>query len=433
LLRVLSPWIAVACLVLPSSVNGDDWPDFRGPTGQGLVPAGSFPLRWSPTENVVWKQALPGTGWSSPIVCGARVFLTTAVALVDSSNHDQSLRVLCLDAGTGRLLWEREVFQQDGRTAPRIHAKNSHASPSPVTDGKRLYVHFGHQGTACLDLNGSILWQKRDLQYRPVHGNGGSPVLAAGSLVFSADGSDRQFLVALDCATGAVRWQTQRKTEAVKKFSFNTPLVITVKGRQQVISTGSEVVGAYDLGTGEEIWRVRHEGYSVVPRAVYGHGLVFVCTGYEAPQLLAIRPDGRGDVTASHVAWMERKAVPLSPSPLLAGNELYLVSDKGIASCLDARTGQVHWRERLGGTYSASPVFTEAGVYFQSEEGKAVVLRPGLLFERLAENDLRERALASYAAADGAFFVRTERHLYRIEAPGLPTRDTRLRPNKTAT
>jgi outer membrane protein assembly factor BamB len=404
----------IAGLVVTAAVRADDWPEFRGPTGQGLV-QGVLPIRWGPKENIVWKQAIPGRGWSSPIVCGGRIFLTTAVPMTDSATKDQSLDVLCLAAATGKRLWQKAVFRQDGRKAPRIHSKNSHASPSPVTDGRRLYVHFGHQGTACLDLDGQVLWRNTEFKYRPVHGNGGSPVLAGDTLVFSVDGDDQQFIVALETATGKVRWKTKRKTEAYKKFSFGTPLLITVKGRQQLISQGSEVVGAYDPRTGEEIWQVRYDGYSLVPRPVFGHGLVFVCTGYDLPRLLAIRPDGKGDVTATHVAWSERKAVPHNPSPLLAGDELYLVADNGVASCLDAKTGRLYWRERIGGSYSASPLFAGGKIYFQSEEGKAVVLKAGRQFERLATNDLGERALASYAAANGALFLRTEGHLYRIE------------------
>jgi outer membrane protein assembly factor BamB len=410
----LTALIAIAFLMVPDTVRSDDWPEFRGPTGQGMAHGGGFPLRWSPTENVIWKQTLPGKGWSSPIVCGGRVFLTSAVPSKDDPGADQSLQALCLDADTGKVLWQREVFRQNGRTAPRIHTKNSHASPSPVTDGQRLYVHFGHQGTACLDLAGTILWKKADLKYQPVHGNGGSPILVGDALVFSVDGSDQQYLVALEGATGKVRWKTARRTDAFKKFSFGTPLVISVNGQPQIISTGSEVLAGYDPRTGTEIWWLAHDGYSVVPRAVFGHGLVFVCTGYESPRLLAIRPDGQGDVAKTHVAWTERKAIPLNPSPLLFGDELYLVSDNGIATCLDAKTGRLHWRERLGGTYSASPVFAEGRIYFQSENGKGVVLKAGRQFERLAVNDIGERTLASYAAVDGALFIRTESSLYRI-------------------
>jgi outer membrane protein assembly factor BamB len=396
-------------------VRAENWPEFRGPTGQGIAGQTNLPLEWSATKNVAWKAPIPGAGWSSPVVFEGRVYLTTAVPVAEGKKGDQSLRALCLDAGSGKLLWDEEVFRQDGTTAPRIQAKNSHASPTPLVRGERLFVHFGHQGTACLDLSGKVLWRNTDLKYEPVHGNGGSPILVEDALIFSCDGYDKQFIAALDANNGKVLWQTERNSDAVKQFSFSTPLLITVKGQKQVISPFSNAVCAYDPATGKEIWRVRYSGYSVVPRPVYGHGLVFICDGYESPVLLAIRPDGTGDVTETHVAWKRRENVPLTPSLLLVGDELYMVSDRGVATCLDARTGKVHWQERLGGNFSASPLAAGDRIYFQSEEGLGVVVRAGTKFEKLAENDLGERTLASYAAADGALFIRTAKHLYRIQ------------------
>jgi outer membrane protein assembly factor BamB len=408
-------FLAVVFVQFPGAAAAESWPQFRGPTGQGVSPSTGLPVEWSPTKNVAWKQAIPGRGWSSPVVDGGRVYLTTAVPVGSPAVNNQSLRALCLDAATGKILWQQEVFHQDGATAPGSHEKNSHASPTPLLDGQRLYVHFGHQGTACLDLAGKVLWRNPSLKYSPVHGNGGSPILVDGKLVFSCDGGDQQFVVALDRDNGRVVWKTARTGNPDKPFSFGTPLLITVNGQPQVVSPGSGAVWAYDPASGRELWRVRHEGYSIIPRPVYGHGLVFVGTGYDSPTVVAIRPDGKGDVTDTHVAWTLRKAAPHAPSPLLVGDELYVVSDRGVASCLDAKTGRVHWQERLGGNFSASPLFADGRIYFQNEEGVGVVLRPGTRFERLAKNALEEQTLASYAVADGALFVRTERHLYRIQ------------------
>ncbi len=403
--------LALACA---APARAEDWPEFRGPTGQGIYAGTGLPTEWGPKRNVAWKQPIPGRGWSSPVVQSGRVYLTTAVPLDGVS--DQSLRALCLDARTGRPLWETEVFRQDGGKAPAIHSKNSHASPSPLTDGRRLYVHFGHQGTAALDLDGAVLWRNTELRYDPVHGNGGTPIRVDDRLIFSIDGSDQQRVVALECAGGKVAWKVDRRSEAVKKFCFGTPLLIDVGGKRQVISTGSDVVSAHDPRDGRELWRVRYTGYSIVPRPVFGHGLVFLSTGYDIPRLLAIRADGSGDVTASHVAWSSNRSAPLTPSPLLVGDELYTISDVGIASCFDARTGKVHWQERVEGNYSASPLYAEGRIYVQSEQGTGTVLRAGKTFAVLAENPLGERSLASYAAADGALFIRTERHLYRVQA-----------------
>ncbi|MCH8923771.1 MAG: PQQ-binding-like beta-propeller repeat protein [Planctomycetes bacterium] len=400
------------CTSLPASAA--DWTEFRGSTGQGLSTAKNLPLEWTAQKNVAWKIPLPGKAWSSPVLAKGRLYLTTAVPVEGSKEKDMTLRALCIDANSGKLLWNVLVFDQDGAKAPRIQGKNSHASPTPLIDGNRLYVHFGHQGTACLDTTGKVLWRNRELKYPPNHGNGSSPILVDGAIVLSCDGSRNPFLAALDARTGKLRWKSLRKTTATRKFSFCTPLVITVDGKQQIISPGSDTVGAFDPQTGREIWRVTYTGYSVVPRPVFGHGLVFISTSFNTPSVMAIRPDGQGDVTKTHVAWTLKKGAPHTPSLLLVGEELYMVSDRGVASCVDAKTGTVYWQERIDGNYSASPVYAQGRIYLQSEQGRGVVLAADKEFRVLAENPLEERTLASYAVDDGALFIRTAEHLYRI-------------------
>lgn len=399
-----------ALLLFVSGLRAADWAEYRGPTGQGHVVGSALPIQWSP-DAAVWKQAIPGKGWSSPIVVGGRIYLTTAVP---DKNNNHSLRALCLDAKKGDTLWDVEVFVQPA-AAPRIHNKNSHASPTPLVAGDRLYVHFGHSGTACLDLNGKILW-KEVQRYSPVHGNGGTPVLVDGLLIFSCDGASNPYVVALDAATGKQKWKTPRPFNATKKFSFGTPLVIEVQGQKQVVSSGSDQVNALDPKTGKVIWTVKYTGYSVIPKPIYAHGLVFVTTCYDSPVLLAIKPDGSGDVTETHVAWRLKKGAPHTPSMVVVGDELYLVSDGGIARCLDARTGEEHWQERLPGGYSASLLHADGKIYFQNETGAGTVVKAGKKYEQLARNDVKEATLASYAAADGALFLRTDKHLYRFEA-----------------
>jgi outer membrane protein assembly factor BamB len=322
-------------------------------------------------------------------------------------------------------VWDVEVFSRDAATAPKIHSKNGHASPTPLVEGQRLYVHFGHQGTACLDLSGKIVWRNDSIKYPPVHGGGGSPILVDDRLIYSCDGAEAPFVVALDRTKGKVAWKTKRDNDPArmldppKKFAFSTPLAISVGGKTQVVVPGAGAVMAYDPASGGEIWRVRYDGYSVVPRPVFGHGMVYISTGFDAPVVLAIRPDGRGDVTETHVAWKQAKGAPNTPSLLLVGDELYMVADRGVATCADARTGQIHWQQRVPETYSASPFAAEGRLYLLSEKGTGVVLRCGKKFEQLAANALDERSLASCAVADGALYVRTEKHLFRIRRPPL--------------
>jgi outer membrane protein assembly factor BamB len=422
--------LAVALYVLArhsaaAAAPASDWPQFRGPGGQGLSQATGVPVRWGTTQNVAWKVPVPGRGWSSPVLAGGRLYLTTAVedaAVVGAAGGrpgvaaGPSLRALCLDAADGKVLWDAEVFRPDPSAAAAVHKKNSPASATPVVTADRLYVHFGHMGTAALDLSGKVLWRQASVTYPPVHGNGGSPALAGGMLVFNCDGAKDPFVAALDAGSGQVRWKTPRETPARSKFSFSTPLLIEVEGKTQLVSPASGFVGGYDPVDGRELWRVRYgEGYSVVPRPVYAHGLLYVSSGFDSPVLYAIRPAGAaGDATETHVAWKARKGAPCTPSPLVVGDEVYFVSDSGVATCADASTGAVHWTERLDGNFSASPVSAEGRVYFQNESGVGYVVEAARAFRLLAENDLGEPSLASYAVADGALFIRTGVHLWRI-------------------
>ncbi len=407
----------VLAFSLTAAAIGADWSQFRGPTGQGHAEGSHPPTVWGPDKNVKWRTELAGNGWSSPVVAAGKIYLTTAVPQGDGGpKADQSLRVVCLDATSGSIVWNVEVFQQAAMGAPNIHSKNSHASPTALVEGDRVFVHFGHMGTACLDVkDGSTVWATQELKYAPVHGNGGSPILVGDHLIFSTDGTDRQVVVALDKTTGKVAWRTPRNAKPAKAFSFSTPLLITVKGHEQVISAGSDVVMALDPKTGKEIWRVKYSGYSVVPKPVYGNGMVYLSTGYDSPVFYAIRVDGSGDVTATHVAWTAKKGAPRNASPLLIGDALYLVSDSGLLTCLDAKTGKERWSEGLSGAYSASPVYAGGLVYLLAEDGTGTVFKPGSAYEQVAKNKLGERALASYAVDGDALIIRTAKALYRIE------------------
>jgi outer membrane protein assembly factor BamB len=400
-----------AALVCSFALAADDWPQFRGPSGQGVSDATNVPTKWSATENVAWKTKLPGSGWSSPVLSNGKIYLTTAV------QSPLTLRALCIDANSGQILWNVEVLRPDPASASQVHKKNSLASPTPIIRDNRLYVHFGHMGTAALDLaNGNVLWRQTNLKYKPVHGTGGSPALVDDLLIFSCDGARDPFVAALDAKSGQIRWRTPRRAQTNAPFSFSTPLEIDVDGAKQVVIPASGVVAAYEPKIGREIWRVAYgEGYSVVPRPAYAHGLLYVSSGFDRANLLAIRPQGAtGDVTKTHVAWKLTRNAPLTPSPLVVGDEIYLVSDNGFGTCADAKTGNVHWTKRLGGNFSASPVYAAGHIYFQNEEGLGVVVKAGTKFELVSENDLAERTLASYAVAEQALFIRSENHLWRI-------------------
>ena len=398
-----------AALLAPAlfgvAVRAEDWPQFRGPAGQGHSAEVGLPTEWSESHNVVWKSPVPGFGWSSPVVADGRVWLTTAI-----EDGGVSLRALAFDVDTGDVVVNREIFRVDEMAAR--NPKNSHASPTPIIDGDSVFVHFGADGTGALSTNGDILWKTR-LPYLSQHGNGGSSALYGDLLFVNCDGSDVAFIAALDRRTGEVRWKTPRRRPAAQAYS--TPLVIQAAGKDQIISVGAFRVAAYDPESGDEIWWVSFgDGFSNVPRPVYGHGLVYIATGFQVPALFAIRLDGRGDVTRTHVAWTLRRGAPHTPSPLLVGEELYVISDLGVATCLDAKTGETYWQRRLGGNHAASPVFVDGRIYFQSEEGTTTVIAPGTTFRQLATSELDSATLASMAVSDGSIFIRSRSHLYRI-------------------
>jgi outer membrane protein assembly factor BamB len=390
--------------VFPSPpILAGDWPQFRGPTGQGYSDEHGLPLTWSETKNVRWKVAIPGKGWSSPVIQSDRIWLTTA------TEEGKSLRAISVDRNTGAILLNVEVFRL--KSLGQISPKNSYASPTPVLEGDRVYVHFGAHGTACITQSGEIVWKTR-LEYdNGQHGAGGSPVLYEDLLIVSCDGLDVQFVVALDKLTGKIRWKKSREGYQ----AYTTPLVVPLAAGDQIISPGAFRAIAYDPRTGKERWQVKYgEGFSNVPRPVYADGLVFICTGFQQPSLLAVRLDGHGDITKSHIAWTLKRGAPLTPSPLLVDTELYLISDNGIATCVDAKTGNTYWQVRLGGNHSASPIYADGRIYFLSEEGESVVIAPGKQFKALAQNQLDGQTLASMAVSGGSIFVRSLTHLYRL-------------------
>jgi outer membrane protein assembly factor BamB len=400
-----------------SGTRAGDWPELRGPSRDGHAPSGKPPLTWSETNNVVWKTAVHDLGWSSPVVWEQRVWLTTA------TENGRELFAVCVDSETGKVAHDVKVF--DNEQPEHVASVNSYASPTGAIEAGRLYVHYGTYGTACLDTSdGKVLWTRRDLKCDHHEGPGSSLMLQGALVYFNVDGRDVQYVVALDKASGKTAWKTNRSVDysayAINcRKAFSTPILIPGPRGPQLISAGAKAVMAYDPQTGGEIWKVRYNGWSTVPRPIYSRdlGLVYIITDYEHPELLAIRPDGTGDVTETHVAWKLTKDMPATAGLLLVGDLLYLINDQGFALCLEAKTGNQVWRERLKGKHSASPICAAGRIYFFSEKNLTTVIAPGREFHVLAESQLDDRLMATPAVVGDALILRSKTHLYRLEEP----------------
>jgi outer membrane protein assembly factor BamB len=394
-----------------------DWPEFRGESQNGIISDRPLPLKWSESENVRWYQPTKGLGWSSPIIVGDKIFLTTAVSpdgADDSSlGGPKLLQLVCLDAQSGKILFEKTLFDQTA-DAPTIHNKNSHASPTPLHHKGKLYLHFGHQGTACTDLKGELIWENRDHVYPPTHGNGGSPIVVDDMLIVTCDGGSQPYTLALDLQTGMERWKTPRGISADRPFSFCTPQKIVVNGQTQIVSPGSDIVQSLNPKDGQVIWYANYSGFSVVPRPVFHEGLVFLSTGFMRPNLLAIDPTGKGDVTKSHIKWSYKGSVPNTPSFVPYGNQIILVSDEGVAAGVDIKTGKEIWKKRIGGNFSASVMVVGNKLFLQSEGGESIVYKLEGEPEELHRNTLPGRIFATYAVHENDWIIRTEAGVYRI-------------------
>lgn len=418
------------CFLMASGSAGETgWPEFRGPWGNGIAgspdgkaPVG-IPLRWSESENVVWKTAIPHKGWSSPVILEGRIWLTTA------TEEGHEFFVLCIDAATGEVLINQKLFHADD-PEPLGNIVNSYASPTAAIEPGRVYIHFGSYGTACLDTTtGEKIWERTDLECRHYRGPGSSVILFENLLILTFDGADVQYLAALDKDTGATVWKADRSTqwtdldedgqplrEGDFRKAFTTPLIVRVNERPLLISPGSYCVFAYDARNGSEVWRIHNDAYSPALRPVASETLVYVATGRGAAAVWAVPPDLEGDSDTSKVVWsFEGRRVPNEPSPLLVDGLLYLLSNDGILTCLDAATGAEVWEQRIGGNYMASPLYADGKVYCFSVQGKVTVLKAGRETEVLAENNLDEGYMASPAVLGKALILRTKTHLYRIE------------------
>jgi outer membrane protein assembly factor BamB len=415
-----------------------EWPQWRGPDGQGHVPGTSYPLQWSEAKNVAWKTKLPGRGHSSPVIDGNHIWLTAAdEAPISEERRKEKLAkntgsqpltlvgeltmlAICVDCETGKVVKTIKLITDPD--PDWTHQINTFASPSPVLDDGRLYCAFGTHGNACVDTkSGDVKWTDRGLKLNHENGAGSTPIVWGDHFIVHCDGSDVQYIAALDKRTGKLAWKTPRsgelRSDPQLRKSYGTPLVVKLQGRDQLISPGADWLYSYDPTTGEELWKLSYEelGFSVVPRPVFGHGMLYFSTSFMRGQILAVKFDPSGK---PEIAWRYSKQAPKIPSPILVGDELYFISDAGVATCLDARTGALHWEERLAGNFAASPTLADGRLYFSNREGKTYVVQPGTTYKLLATNTLDGGHWASFAGVDGAFYVRTDKALYRIE----PTR-----------
>jgi len=414
-----------------------DWPEFRGPWGDGRVsPPGDtnligLPLTWSETNNIKWKTEIPHRGWSTPVVMSGLVWMTTAT--VEGNDYF----AIAVDKDSGEILFNEKVFHTDNPEPLGNGASmNCYATPSPVIEPGRVYVHFGSAGTACLDTKtGRIIWKRNDLPCRHYRGASASPVLFEDLLILTFDGADLQYTAALSKLTGATVWKTNRSVawndEAAPgpmakdgdlRKSHGTPLIVNAAGKSQLISVGAKASYGYDAQNGSELWRVEYNDWSSAPRPLFDQGMAFIVTGLMKKELWAVKTDGRGIVTDTHVAWKLSTHIGKYASPLLVGGLIYTPAEESFVTCLEAATGKVVWTERIGGKYAASPIYADNRLYFFSQDGTTTVLKPGRALEVLATNKLDAGFMASPAADGKAFYLRTRTHLYRVEASASTTK-----------
>ena len=409
------------------------WNQFRGPNGDGKTTADGIPIEFNKTKNVRWKTPIHDKGYSSPVVWDNQIWLTTG------TEDGAELFAICVDKDSGEIIHDIKVFDvvQPQSEYPDL---NSHASPTPIVEAGRIYVHFGTYGTACLDTKtGEKLWERRDLncdhRVRPAS----SPIIDEETLFLTFDGVDVQFIAALDKNTGDTLWLQHRKVdsdfEAVlrakgitdtknttkekpndNRKSYATPTIITYQGKKQLVSPAAEVTISYDPKTGDELWRVRHEGWgwNVACRPIFAHNLVYFTTGVEK-MLLAVDPSGTGDVTDTHIVWSSRRGAPEIPSPLIVDDLMFIVNEGGVVSCVEAKRGNLVWKGRVGGNHWASPLYAGGNIYFFSMEGRVSVISAGREFKLLARNEFDGEFIASGAVAGNALILRSLTHLYCIK------------------
>lgn len=404
-------------LTLPAQESIPRWTSFRGPDLDGIARGHGYPVSWSDSAQVQWRVPVPGNGWSSPLVSGSQIWLTT--------EENREMRALCYNWETGKLTQNILVFHPD--TLYPKHSVNTYATPTGVLEDDMLYVHFGRYGTACLDSEtGTVIWKRSDLQCEHIQGPGSSLMIYRDKLIVHMEGSDVQYIVALDKNSGKTVWRTERPKEVydalqpIGKKAYITPIIMQVEGRDLLISNGSAACIAYDPDTGEEVWRIIQGEDSTISMPVRGDGIVYFYTSFVVVdgdkycELLAVDPKGKGNIGDTHVLWRLKSPILQLSTPVLVDGLLYTVDSRSLLSCLDGATGETVWSEKLRGKYNASPVFADGNIYLSSTQGITHVFKAGRRWEPLAENRLQGEIWATPAFTGGDIVVRTSDFLYKI-------------------
>ena len=403
----------------------DQWPEFRGPNGNGIVVGErGLPTTWSEEKNIAWKTKIDGKAWSSPVVWDDQIWIT------NSSADGKLMEGICINKKDGKIKYRLSLFSNE-TVEPLGNNVNSYGSPSPVIEKDAVYIHFGSYGTTAIDTNsGKEIWKRTDLECRHFRGPGSSPIIFQDMLILTMDGVDFQYVIALDKKTGKTKWKTERSTkwddvepdgkirgDGDLRKAYTTPTFLKVAGKTIMISPGAKSCFAYNPINGKELWNITYSGYSNASRTVIYKDNAIINSGYGKPHLISVKidPSAAGDISGTHINWDIFKRVPKRSSPIIVGDQLYMTTDEGILTCLDAKTGESNWSDRMPGHYSASPIFADGKLYFFSEMGHCYVIAPGGDYNLISKNKLDSGFMASPAISGKAIYARSKTHLYRIE------------------
>ena len=404
-----------SCLVIEAN---EQWSQFRGHYGNGIIKSTSAPINWSDNTNIDWKTPIHDRGWSSPVIWNDQIWMTTA------TKKGNKMYAICVNKLSGKIEHDIHVF--DVKSPQAITNENTYASPTPVVEEGRVYVHFGTYGTACISTkDGQILWKRRDLNCDHEIGAGpaSSPFIYNNFLIFNVDGRDVQYVIALNKETGETAWKTNRSVDfsdvqVNQRKAYGTPFIIPRGNSNQMVSIGAKGVYSYDPENGKELWKAEHRGWSIAPRPVYGEGLVFTMIDRDRPEMWAIKPNGSGDITETHIEWKETKRMPPRASPIIIKGLLFVVDRNGYISCIEAKTGKSIWQKRMKGRFSASPILANNLIYFFNEDTVCTIIKPTRELEIVAENKLSsDKLMATPAFDENSIYIRTENNLYRIKEP----------------